>query len=92
MENKAYLLKATGERVDLDHRPTLSEAQKLVGGYVELQRLSGNKVMYMDEEGKMKGKPKNKEATIMLELRVNHSALVVGDVLILEGWQTFAKE
>jgi hypothetical protein len=92
MENKAYLLKATGERVDLDHRPTLSEAQKLVGGYVELQRLSGNKFMYMDEEGKMKGKPKNKEATIMLELRVNHSALVVGDVLILEGWHTFAKE
>jgi len=65
---------------------SLEHAQALVGGYVEMVYLSNGKMMLLDEEGKLKGKPYNKVAT--LEWRgMEHSDGIVGNVLILENYK-----
>ena len=90
--NKAYVLRTNGSVKILPDRPTLKGAQEIVGGWIEmLKGKSGGKVvtLIVDEEGKQKGKQLNTRATEMF--RKKHpgaSDLVVGDVLILEGWQT----
>lgn len=87
MANKAYVLKVDGTREDLDHRPTLAEAQKAVGGYIEplpQPRVNGvpRLTVYGDEEGRMKCKPVNRQASDLLGYPV------VGDVMVLEGWRS----
>jgi hypothetical protein len=85
--NKAYVLKVDGTRVDLDHQPTLEEAQTIVGGWVE--QLPYNSaygytiIAFGDEEGKLKKKPLNIEASML----VGSGNMVVGDVLVIEGWK-----
>jgi len=87
---KAYVIKTDGTRIDLDHQPTLSEAQQLVGGYVE--RLASTMVripkltFFGDEEGKLKGKLINRKVSDLLSYNV------VGNILILEGWKTFSNK
>jgi len=41
----------------------LEEIQKLIGGYIEFVYLSIDKIMIVDEEGKVKGLPSNVQAT-----------------------------
>jgi len=57
---KAYVIKTDGTRIDLDNQPTLSEAQQLVGGYVEKLASTMVKIpkltFFGDEEGTLKGK------------------------------------
>jgi len=85
----AYLVKA-GASIAAHVTPpsprqkfTLKELQGYVGGYVEQVTLADGRLMFMDEDGKAKGKPFNELATIYL-----HAAggspddHVVGDVLI----------
>jgi len=79
----AYVLKFDGTRINLDHRPSLSEAQKIVGGYIEFVSLHNKKTLVINEEGLLKGLPLNIEATAMYW----HSP-IVGDVIVLEGWKT----
>lgn len=55
---------------------TLEEAQKLVGGYVELLRIPDN-IMLVNEEGKMRRLPQNDRASL-----IYMRAVVVGDVLV----------
>ena len=83
--NKAYILKADGTRVDLDHRPTIKEAQKIVGGYIEFAHpKSPTKITIVaDEEGRLKGYKPNVQATTLYG-----RSLIVGDVIVLEGWKT----
>jgi hypothetical protein len=68
-----------------DKEPSLSELQKLVGGYIELVSL-GDIHIVIDEEGKIKGKPVNEEAT---QLWMNHESfwgdVIVGDAVVLTG-------
>ena len=45
------------------NEPTLEEAQKIVGGYVELVDLEGYGCLLVDEDGKLKRKHLNNEAT-----------------------------
>jgi hypothetical protein len=84
--NKAYILKSDGTRVDLDHRPTLEESQKIVGGYIEFAhpRPPTGITIVVDEDGLMKHRPMNVKAT---ELYGNISP-IVGDIIVLEGWKT----
>ena len=76
-----------------DVEPTLTEMQKFVGGYIEVVQSSDTKHdIVLDEEGKLKGKAVNKEATELFigeEMDDTVACLdfdyIVGDVMILSG-------
>ena len=65
-------------RVDKEP-PSLHEAQELVGGLVELVRLSDGDQMLVNEEGLILGLPHNKMASEVA------NRPIVGNVLILRG-------
>ena len=76
-----------------DVEPTLKEMQDFVGGFIEVVQSADTKHdIVLDEEGKLKGKPLNKEAT---ELYVGEEKddtcagwdfdYIVGDVMVLSG-------
>jgi hypothetical protein len=46
-----------------DEPPTLKEAQQAVGGLVEVVNLSSGEQLIVDEEGVLKNKPLNEEAS-----------------------------
>jgi hypothetical protein len=58
----------------------LEELQTLVGGYIELARTRNGQPMFVDEEGKLKGKPHNQVATA-LYLHGDHDP-IVGDAVL----------
>ena len=61
-----------------DEKPTLEKCQEFVGGYIEIVRY-GNKQIVVDEEGLLKGKPINVDAT------EEANRTVVGDAMVLSG-------
>lgn len=76
-----YLLKVDGtiqEHTD----NTLEGMQKAVDGYIQIINTKDNKLMVINEEGKLTGKELNETATEMVELFPND--YIVGDVLIAE--------
>jgi len=91
MVNKATVVKVDGSTQELDHRPTLKEAQEIVGGWIELVKAKdhwGNKVtLVVDEEGKPKNKFESKSITMVYGQSI-YGGYIVGDVIILEGWRT----
>jgi len=64
-----------------DRAPTLEEAQKLVGGLVELVRSPEHRdwQILVNEEGLLNGLPFNEEATKIC------GTGIVGDAIILKG-------
>jgi len=96
MPNRAYVLKVDGTTEELDHRPTLEEAQKIVGGWVEFVHgtLDGKAVtIILDEEGKLKDRGKNSKATLMYWAKYpGVGDIIVGDVVVLERWKTLASD
>tara|TARA_R110000803_G_scaffold113167_1_gene181556 strand:+ start:275 stop:502 length:228 start_codon:yes stop_codon:yes gene_type:complete len=64
-----------------DKKPTLKEAQALVGGLVEMVRSPTNPdiQILVNEEGLLVGLPYNKEASEMCDTGI------VGDAIILKG-------
>jgi hypothetical protein len=82
MVNKAYILKVDGTEQVLDHRPTLEEANTIVGGYIELVYLPHNITLVVDDEGRLKKYPTNQKASKM------YGSLIVGNVIVLYGWKT----
>ncbi len=66
-----------------DKKPTLEEAQAIVGGYVQLLELPGGSQMLIDEDGITKQREVNEEATLMTHRLYLGS--ILGDVLILTG-------
>ena len=67
--------------------PSLKEMQTFVGGYIQMVMLGDDRMMILDEEGKMKGKAENVTAT---DLAHEHNAIfetdyIAGDVMILSG-------
>ncbi len=89
---KATVIRSDGSEEELDHRPSLKEAQAIVGGWIEFAdgKLNGKAVtLILDEEGKLKAKQKNSKATLMYWAKYPGIAdIIVGDVIVLEGWQT----
>ena len=69
----------------IKEKPTLEEMQKFVGGYIEVVYLNDEQVMIIDEEGKVKGKPINPEATIRATRNnaIFNNDWIAGDVLIM---------
>lgn len=64
-----------------DKRPSLEEAQKLVGGYVQMITLTNGSQMLVDEDGISKNLPFNLYASV----QAGDYAPIYGDVLILSG-------
>ena len=62
-----------------DKRPSLQEAQDIVGGNVELVIDDGSMQMLVNEEGLLKNLPLNKEASLMA------GRPLVGPALVLKG-------
>jgi len=80
----ATLLKANGEETNvLPKNKTdfkLDELQNFVGGLIETVRTKDNKIMVINEEGKINDLPLNEKAT---ELYIySESDFILGDVLI----------
>ena len=90
MTNRAYVIKVNGTTKELDHRPTLDEAQEIVGGWVEMfprsYMIDKKLIIYGNEEGLQRQLPVNKEASKLV-----HSTKVVGDILVLEGWRSLGE-
>ncbi len=94
---KATIIKVDGSKQELDHRPTLEEAQGIVGGYVEFIKARACKTagggyqpvvtLVVDGEGKIKNRPTNKVITNCYGPSI-YNGYIVGDVIVLEGWQT----
>ena len=72
---------------DEDGEPTLKAMQEAVGGYIEIVYAENGDQIILDEEGRLKGKEINKEASeYWLGDRVDDEvANIVGDALILKG-------
>jgi hypothetical protein len=62
-----------------DKKPTLKEAQVLVGGYVEVVNLQNGDQMLVNEEGFLKDYPVNTEASALA------GRMIVGPVMVLSG-------
>jgi len=62
--------------------PTLEEAQKVVGGYVELVDLERLGCLLVDEEGRLKRKPINEQATKLYNQLFD--GVIVGDAILIK--------
>jgi len=63
-----------------EEKPTLEECQKFVGGYIEIvESLDRKKQIIVDEEGLLKSKPINKDASKEAGIPI------VGDAMVLSG-------
>jgi len=91
MDKSAVLIKTDGAVQELKGRPTLKEAQQMVGGYIELVKArdiwKNTVTLVVDEEGKIKDKPTNKSITMVYSASI-YGGYIVGDVIVLRGWKT----
>ena len=58
--------------------PSLSDAQKFVGGWVEVVQVNDG-ILIIDEEGKLKDKPVNEVASKMYADKYGDADIIVGD-------------
>lgn len=92
MNNSARVIKVDGTLTDLDHRPSLEEAQGIVEGYIELVKArdatTGHAVtLVVNEDGKPMGLSVNWAATNEYGASV-FGGVLVGNIIVLAGWQT----
>ena len=98
MKNNTLVMEEDGSVItyyfsEKKDKPNLKQLQKMVGGYIEVVRSADTeKQIVIDEEGKLKGKPINKDATELYvgEAQDDTSAMwdydaIVGDAVILSG-------
>ena len=62
--------------------PSLSDAQKFVGGYVEVVQVNDG-ILIIDEEGKLKDKPVNEVASKMYADKYGDADIIVGDAIYI---------
>ena len=60
--------------------PSLSEAQKFVGGWVEVVQVNDG-VLIIDEEGKLKNKDVNEISSKMYADKYGDADIIVGDAI-----------
>ena len=83
---KDYIYRADGSRQETSPKNgtdyTLEELQAIVDGYIELvHSADGEQLMVVDEEGKLKAKPRNDAATLWY-IHNGGMDMIAGDVLI----------
>ena len=62
--------------------PSLSDAQKFVGGWVECVHLDTG-TLIVDEEGKLKDKPVNEVASKMYADKYGDADIILGDAIFI---------
>ena len=62
--------------------PSLADAQKFVGGWVEVVQVNDG-ILIIDEEGKMKNKPVNEIASKMYADKYGDADVIVGDAIYI---------
>ena len=62
--------------------PSLSDAQKFVGGWVEVVQVNDG-ILIIDEEGKLKDKPVNEVASKMYADKYGDADIIVGDAIFI---------
>ena len=62
--------------------PSLEQAQKLVGGYVEGISFPNGDYLIINEEGRLKNLPLNPEATLLWRMHFDHNDIVGPAILI----------
>ena len=89
----ATIYKAHGEVIE-NFEPkngkhfSLSELQAIVSGYIEIVYLKDNKIMVINEEGKLNGLAINHAATdVFLNSNPYSFDVIVGDVLVCDSKQ-----
>ena len=88
MKNNMLVMEEDGSVINYyfseeESKPNLKQLQKMVGGYIEVvTSLDSKYQIVIDEEGKLKGKPFNKDATALLGYGDDE---LVGDAVILSG-------
>ncbi|ROR76078.1 protein of unknown function [Plantibacter flavus] len=79
----------TDERLELIEVPTsdaLLTLQRAVGGFIEILDIAPDLSMVLDEEGKLKGKPRNDIAIRLIHhfaVPLQPGDLIVGDVVLM---------
>jgi hypothetical protein len=78
----AQLLCPDGSTKTINGPLTLENMQLLVGGYVEFVRISTGELLVIDEEGLLKEKPLNEQATALYRgTPPRHMGVIVGDAI-----------
>ena len=62
--------------------PSLADAQKFVGGWVEVVQVNDG-ILIIDEEGKLKDKPVNEVASKMYADKYGDADIIVGDAIYI---------
>ena len=62
--------------------PSLSEAQKFVGGWVEVVQVNDG-ILIIDEEGKLKDKPINNASSKLYADKYGDEDIIVGDAIFI---------
>ena len=62
---------------------SLEELHALVGGWIEVVYLPDGRLMVIDEEGKLKGYPRNEQATRLAAGRLMVSDYIAGTAVIV---------
>lgn len=83
----AKLYKVNGEIVEVEPENgsdfSLEELRSFVDGYIEVAHLDNERIMVINEEGKIKGLPYNENATAEYNRAMGYKAdYIVGDALV----------
>ena len=84
---KAHEMVCATETVKVEPRNgsdfSLEELHEFIGGWIEIVRLDNEKIMVVDEEGKLKGLPFNVAATLEYNDRTGrHDDIILGNALV----------
>jgi uncharacterized protein YacL len=77
----AQIIKVDGTITDIAQKLNLAVMQEIVGGNIEIAYLQDGRMLVIDEEGKLKGKPVNETATVLYN---NPNDCIVGDAILAE--------
>jgi len=82
----AKIIKTNGEQIEVTPKNgkdfKLEELQEIVGGYIEVVWFPNDKIMVINEEGKLLNLPINETATKIYFDAFSYNDVIVGDVLI----------
>lgn len=72
--------------VSIDEGNELAQLQKLVGGYIEAVTLKSGHTLWLNEEGKLNGLPRNRGAQYFFDLHFGIGQdILVGDAVLMGG-------
>ena len=83
-----YVLRTNGSREALKAKPNLAELQRLVGGWIERVKVQVDGEladMIVNEEGRLRNLPLNREASILYWTGRLTADPIVGDAVVLLG-------